>query len=503
MSLTAAFPDMPALEAGDTPRLSGIAIPFGVPSAPAMDGRRYQFSGGPIDSAVGAIAVREHDDLTPIGVVAAAEMSETGMEVVVDLIDTSAGRDAHKEALAGVRNGFSVSFDPVLSEDSEDSDVIQIHEWRINHLGHVRRPAFGELTTAVAASMSDDHEEVAAMETTEVVEAPAPAPQLSIAPRPVRVPSLAEYGFALLNRDTARLSAYREAIGLAAGETLTTDIPGLIPEYIVGAAIDARPVDRPIFNALGPSSGPSAGSSWTHPVVTDPLADASAIAQLQPANDTLVVTDITVTWQAIKRSTLVSRESQVYSEPAIMSIIGDQLARAYARGCEVIAAATLTGATGGNTAIAIAADGSDAVAKIVGGSVVHYGQIGSPADVLFLNPADYGKVSGWTAADGRQLFPSVGALVNAGGETGGAVSFTGNIAGVRAVVSWALAAGQNYLVSSDYVRTYEGNRATINVESANFGATVGIFGTVAGKVLLPKAVTPVTIAAAAAAAAKG
>lgn len=498
--LTLGFPTSPMLAVGDdpkTPRLQGVAVPFGVASDPAMDGNRYRFSGPPTSELVGLVAVRNHDDDSPIGFVSEASSSDEGIAVVVDLLDTTGGRDSHVEASAGVRTGFSVAFDPIGAGEPDDEGVIDVTEWEALHLGHVRHPAFGEHTQAVAASKQHPTpEEGHAMSETIApeVEAPAPTPVLTV-PRPLRVPSLAEYGFAVLHRDLAKVERYNEAINLAAGDTLVSNIPGVIPTPIVGPVLDARPYDRPIVSALGPSAGPSSGASWTHPIVSDPIADAAAVAELASANDTLGLTPVSVSWTAIKRSTIVSRETQIYSEPSVMGIIGDQLARAYARGSEVIAAAAVVGAAGGNTAIVLALNGSDAAEKIIGGSAVIYGQVGSPADLLIMNPTDYAKVAGWKATDGRALFPSTGQVVNGSGTTGGATSFTGNIAGVPIVVSWALAAGQNFLLASDYVRSYEGNRASISVESAAFGVTVGVFGTVATKVLLPKAMTPVSISA--------
>ncbi len=496
--LTLAF-DAATLQAGDGPRLTGTAVPFGIASRPSQDGNRYRFSGGPENGMVGAATVRGHDDDAVEGRIATAEETGDRIDVTVDLLDTQLGRDGHTEAREGVRNGFSVRFEPIESTEGEDG-VIDVSAWNILHLGHVRHPAFGDATPAAAASIHEPEEGTPMDTETETAPAPelaeadtaAVAPVLTV-PRYAPAPSLAAYGFAVINGDTAALARMEQAINLAAGDTLVTNIPGVIPTQIIGPVIDGRPYDRPIFSALGPSAGPSAGASWKHPVVTDPLADAAAIAELASANDTLGITDVPVAWTAIKRSTVVSREAQIFSDPTVIGVVGEQLARSYSRGSEAVAAAKLVGHTGGNTAITVAADGSDAIAKIVAGSAIHYGQVGAPADVLFVNPAAYAQISGWKATDGRQLFPSVGQLVNAGGSTGGAVNFSGDIAGVRVVPSWGLTTGQNFLVSSDYVRSYEGNRATISVESANFGVTVGIFGTVALAVLLAKAVTPVTI----------
>lgn len=485
----------------DVPSLIGLAIPYGTASLPSSTNQlSYRFSGPPLESLIGTVAVREHDDATPIGLVTSEHADDLGVSVNVELLETTSGKDSRIEASAGVRNGFSVAFDPVSSVQAEDG-VIDVSEYRVMHLGHVRRPAFVEATATVAASANTETE-VAEMAETVAVEATPPAiiPSAVVSHRPGYFPSLAQYAFAVIHSrlgDTAasaRLAEYRQAVQLAAGETLVGDIGGVIPTQIVTPVIDARAYDRPIFNALGANLGPSSGASWNVPIVSDPIADALAVTELQGSSDTLGITNVSVAWQAIKRTTTVSRESEIYSDPSIVGIVGEQLARAYARGSEKIAAATLTGATGGNTAIVLASDGSDAVAQVVNASTVHYGQVGAPADTLFTNPTDYSILSGWTAADGRQLFPSAGSLVNGSGETSGATAFGGNVAGVRLVVSWALNAGQNYLISSDYVKTYEGNRATISVESANFGTTLGIFGTVAGKVLVSKAVTPVSIA---------
>ena len=508
--ITASFdaPSVAALSEGEGAplRLSGQLVPYGAASLPSStDGKQYRFSGPPDNDPVGVVVIREHDDSAPIGLLSAGESADDGLDVTADLLQTSMGRDSHVEAGAGVRRGFSAGFEVLESEEAEDG-VIDVAAWELLHVGHVRHPAF-ESAMAVAASTqapNEESQEGADMPDTETIEAAEPTPaRVALATTAARLPTVAEYGYAMLGAARgdaaalATLARYQQTVALAAGDTFVTNIPGVIPAPILGPVIDARPYDRPLFNALGAAAGPSSGASWTHPVVSDPLADAVAIAEGASANDTLGVTGVPVAWTAIKRSTFVSREAQIYSEPSIMGIIGEQLARAYARGCEVIAANALTSHSGGNTAIVLALNGADTVGKIVGGSVVIYGQTGSPADLLVVNPTDYAKMSGWTATDGRPLLPvgGIGQVVNAGGTVGGAQSFTGNIAGIPVIVSWALVSGQNYLIASDYVRSYEGNRATISVESGTFGVTLGVFGTVAAKPLVAKAVTPVSISA--------
>jgi len=132
--------------------LRGVAVPFGVPSGPASNsGLRYRFAAPPenVDEAVDL--VREHDDDRPIGRVM-LEAVDGALRAVARVFTTRDGDDALVEAVEGARASFSAGVEILESAPGPDG-VIDVLRWRIQHLGHVRRPAFdGARILDVAAS---------------------------------------------------------------------------------------------------------------------------------------------------------------------------------------------------------------------------------------------------------------------------------------------------------------------------------------------------------------
>ena len=132
--------------------LAGIAVPFGVPSGPASNsGLRYRFAAPPenIDDAVDL--VREHDDDRPIGRVM-LEAVDGALRAVARVFTTRDGDDALVEAVEGARASFSAGVEILESTPGPDG-IVDVLRWRIQHLGHVRRPAFdGARILDVAAS---------------------------------------------------------------------------------------------------------------------------------------------------------------------------------------------------------------------------------------------------------------------------------------------------------------------------------------------------------------
>lgn len=105
----------------------------------------------------------EHDFKRPIGFFESLIEDETGLNASVRLIDTQAGRDAHKLAKAGLRTGISVEIaEPIISDGN-------LLAGRLTGAGLVVRPAFAnaQLIAADCGTTLKD----SSMETTSTLEA--------------------------------------------------------------------------------------------------------------------------------------------------------------------------------------------------------------------------------------------------------------------------------------------------------------------------------------------
>ena len=147
---TAGTANLSADNAGRT--LTGLAVPFGTPSAPSQDGARYQFSTPPENADELIDVVREHDDDALVGRLAAPwEATETGLNATSRMFNTSRGNDALTEYQEGARTGYSVS--AAIEDYTEDDDGIRhVGKWSAAHLGLVRRPAFQSARITANAS---------------------------------------------------------------------------------------------------------------------------------------------------------------------------------------------------------------------------------------------------------------------------------------------------------------------------------------------------------------
>lgn len=144
LTFTAAVDEQLAcLSVGADNVVSGLAVPFGVPSLPSSsDGRRYEFAGPPDNSDELVDVVKEHDDDAILGALNAPwETTPAGLKAHARYFDTQEGRDALTLAREGRRRGFSVS--AVIKKFTETADgVRKVTSWDARHLGTVRRPAF-------------------------------------------------------------------------------------------------------------------------------------------------------------------------------------------------------------------------------------------------------------------------------------------------------------------------------------------------------------------------
>jgi ATP-dependent Clp endopeptidase proteolytic subunit ClpP len=201
---------------------------------------------------------------------------------------------------------------------------------------------------------------------------PAPTPITPTGtPTASALPTPGQYVLATIREDHAALAAFRHSIMAAAPHTLVVDVPGIIPEPIVGPVLDFRSASDPLFSALGPNAAP-AGEKFRIPYVSLPLEAAAAAAEKTDVTRQFKVDDVEVVMTYIKRAVNISAEAIAYSQPEVVDVALAQLTDAMALGREEVAASALEAATGTNAAVALAADGSDAWSKLAAAVAAFY-----------------------------------------------------------------------------------------------------------------------------------
>jgi hypothetical protein len=271
-------------------KLTGVAVPFGVPSGPSSDGNRYEFSGPPsnIDELIDV--VDEHDDKAVAGRLAEPFAADSKhLLASARLFNTTRGNDLLTEAVEGVKTGFSVGAG--FDKFTERPDGVRVvDDWTALHLGVVRRPAFTEAAGLTLAASAQDGDTVTTT-TTEATPPAAPAAPSTVGV--VELPTIAELAAQVREQlKTAELSGVHPlarfatadafyaafqsadeagraslAVEFALVDQITTNNPGVMPpgwRTDIKANLDKR---RPAIMATGGPIGlPDVGmdANWPY-----------------------------------------------------------------------------------------------------------------------------------------------------------------------------------------------------------------------------------------------
>ncbi len=440
-------------EAGDADRparIAGIAVPWDT-VATVSDGQAVRFARGSFDTGQKAAKLLENHDMTQLrGIVDTLVDGEDGLEFEATLADTRASRDAVALLKAGAYDSVSVGAQPIaFTTDAEG--VMTVTEAALVELSLVAVPAFSEaVITQVAATVPDPGDEQQDPENTEQetqemsdasqaepieAEATIPTQPILYAQARPELPTAVEY-IAAMVKGGAAFERMQAAVQAAAPEIGLADTPGILPEPILGPVYNNFIGIRPVVDAIGVKAMPGGGKVFIRPEVTTHTSIAEQAAEFDTLQSgTLVVTDNQVTKKTFGGYVQISEQDLDWTDPAVLAIVLDDLARVYANQTDNAAADAL--AAGANvTANFTAADINDPTAW----AEWFYGAAegilntsnGNLPNHVFMSPNIWGALGRLTDSQDRPLFPQVGpmnAFGNMGPGTTDAVAF-----GLRVVV---------------------------------------------------------------------
>lgn len=317
---------------------------------------------------------------------------------------------------------------------------------------------------------------------------PAEPPVVPVVPFTSRaLPRPEDYIIAMARNDQPTLGAMNRLIRAADPNTLMADIAGLIPKVIVAPVIGLRDASSPLFNALGPNAAPP-GASFRIPKITTHLLPAAAATELTDVTGPMDVGEVTVNMTFIKRAVAISQEAIVNSQPGVVAVAQNDLADAVQLGAEVVTVAALEAATGTNTGVVIALNGSDAWAKLAAGVAAHYGASGTYPTVFATAPDVWAKLAGFTNVSAVPIISSVSQNL-AGGNWG-------TLFGIPVVVSYRITAGKSFLISEAGVKSWADGPITLQLSiPSTFRYELGGGRRVGLSIADGKFITPVSISA--------
>ena len=464
----------------DAPKtITGIAVPWAPVSATVMDGTKVSFSRGAFDLDMKNPKLLENHDMSQLrGVVTSLADMPEGLGFTATFAKTGAAADAIELVKAGAYDSVSVGAVPTKFKYDKNG-VMVVSKADLVEISLVAQPAFKDaVITEIAASEPDateptptDSEEEPEVATQEnpVVEVEASiiptTPIYATAKREFIMPSAAEYiSAAFVGGDQWR--AMSEGIRAAAPDVITSDIPGVLPLPIVSPVYNNFIGRRPVIDAIGAKAMPQGGKVFIRPEVTTHTSIGNqATENTALTQGTFVITDNQVTKGTYGGYVTLSEQSIDWSQPEIISLVLDDMARIYANATDNVAADNLaSGATvTRNFSGASGADPAYWVEWIYGAaSTILSSSNGNLPTHLFLAPNVWASLSSLSDDSKRPLFPNVGPMNAFGGSNANSTDMMAF--GLKVVVDRNFAASTVIVGDPSGYEIFEQQKGAISID---------------------------------------
>jgi hypothetical protein len=312
--------------------------------------------------------------------------------------------------------------------------------------------------------MTDKIETAAAV--AEVPAAAPAAPLWAAAKKEFKLPSAAEYMSKVL-RGGAEAQQFFANIKAAAPDVVTTDTPGILPEPIVGPVYNNFRGLRPVVDAIGVKAMPGGGKVFRRPeVTTHTTIGASNGENANLDQGTFVVSNNNVTKGVYGGYVRLSEEDMDWTEPEVLGLLLDDMARIYANETDNVAADNLLSGTSQSEPITsrlVAADWVSAIYNAA--STILSNSNGNLPTHLFLSPNNWAYLGKLVDDADRPLFPNIGPMNAFGAVSPG--SAVGNAFGLSVVVDRNFAADTAIVGHPDGFEIFEQQKGAIQVEAAD------------------------------------
>jgi len=463
----------------DSPRtITGVATPWDTPAV-VSGGQKVQFSKGAFDVNQKAPKLLEGHDMNQLrGVVTELVEAEEGLLFTAKFAKTRAADEAIELIKAGAYDSVSIGAIPTKFKYKGDTMMVSAAE--ILEISLVSHPAFTDaVITEIAASQPEEEdvvepqpldipEEETMSEVTPTVEASAEivptAPIFAQAKREAVLPTAAEYISAAIHGGDKWLEM-SAALRAAAPDVTTTDTAGVLPLPIVQPVYNNFRGIRPVVDACGVKAAPRSGKVFIRPEVTTHVSQAVQSAENAALQSgTFVVTSNQVTKSTYGGYVNISMQDLEWTDPAILSLILDDMARIYANTTDNVAADALVA---GITQTAVLTDPTSPAEWVsdiyTAASTILTNSNGNLPTHLFLDPASYASLGKLVDTSGRPLFPEVGPM-NALG-TASAAQFAGRAFGLITVVDRNFASDTVIVGDPSGFEIFEDARGALSLES--------------------------------------
>ena len=496
MKLTFSQPLAVLASEGDTPSrtIQGVAVPYNVNADASTGPVRFLPGSLPTDGPAPKL-IMHHNPHEPVGLVTERVPTDEGMMFSARISETTAGNEALTLALDGVLDAVSVGVEPTDYEYDGPTLVVKAARWL--ELSLVTFPAFDAARIERVAAESDTPDTEPAPETDTETEnetdTESEAHTVEAATVPTTPIAAALTGGAL-TRPRVTAGEYISAmltgkpLPVMAADNYLSNIPGLLPEPLLGDVWDTQYAARPLIDAVGTRALPAGGDVFNRRYISQHTSVAEQVDDL----DELASQAMTVAKQLFTKKTFggyvnVSSQAGDWSEPALIEQLVNDMVRQYARATEAYVVSQMTAAaTTAADTVADYTDGDDVIAALYAGAAEMFGAGGVMPTHLVVHSDVWGELGQSKTASGQYIFPYLNPSNSAGQMNGGAAVMNGNPLGLSLIVSNDAGAGNAFLLYGPALEVYEDRSRTggVRVENpATASATIGLWGYIAADVI--------------------
>lgn len=470
--------------------------------------------------------LRDHDESRVIGAMTEFKASKTGPKGVFRLARTAAADEAFVLAEDGILDSVSVGYGVqdyrIVTED--EREVLEVSRAMLREVSLVGRPA--DPTALIDSVSARKARPVNALPAQAAEPAPAPAPSLSteqldqvlahlrdnmappaaapVTPPPVVSARIVDADgnpivLAAADRRDPRIatvtgrdgrpytagdffSTYargvqqgdwtpHQTIRAALADEITTDIPGMLPQAIVGELLGRASGRRPVWDSFAARDMPMSGAKFSRPKITQHVTvGPRGTEKTAPPSQKFKVALEEVAKKTFAGGLDVSNEALDWSSPSLLNELIVDFTRIYAAYTDQYASTELVAAATAG-AQSVAWDGTaPKLIKALADAAVLVAQGVDPTvdafpNTIWISLDVWALIAGLTDTTSRPLLPNVGPMNAFGG-----INITDPTAGptqtgFQWVVSRNLPAQTMIMGDREYVERYENGRRLLQAQN--------------------------------------
>ena len=477
--------------------ISGKIVPMGTGEVGNTNLGAYVFEAGSIDiEDVSKIKLfSQHDMKKPVGRMTEAETREDGIYATFKLSRSTGGNDAMIMASEGLVSGLSIGAEIVASKPSRKGYTV-VTAAKLKEVSLVTEPAFksaqileiaAEEVTPVEENQPTESETVAVENTPTVEATPVEAAAVEASAPVVKAMSYTKPRINLAPEvyleNTVRAQFGDESARqylLAASDTNTTDVAGLVPTRQLTEIINGKTTaTRAAIDALSTGTLPDAGMKFQIPrvKVAPTVAETAEKAAFSDTQVEIEYLDVDVK----KFAGMQQFDVEVLdrTSPAFFAELQSLMADAYAKATdEYVLQELYANGTLDTTTTAIPLDGDTLSSFIARGAESIYTNTFKFATGVIVSPKQWANLISLNDTTKRPILTAASPM-NAAGAVGPA-SLRGSLLGLDLYVDYNIPGDGDFtmlVVNRDSYTWYESPRLQLRVDKVGTGKVeVGYYG---------------------------